>query len=118
VDTFNIISTVDYNLIYDANSDKEDVFNMPESESKKNSSEEKYKFKINEKIPVRDGYEFLGWNIEGVELVNGDSFTMPEHDVIVKGNFKLKKYKVDFEYITEINIIMGKEWYYEFREIL
>jgi len=67
---------------------------------------------------IIDGYEFLGWNIEGVELVNGDSFTMPEHDVIVKGNFKLKKYKVDFEYITEINIIMGKEWYYEFREIL
>jgi len=116
VDTFNIISTVDYNLIYDANSDKEDVFNMPESESKKNSSEEKYKFKINEKIPVRDGYEFLGWAEEKdqkkVKYKSGENITVEwkSGNNVEKTLYAVwRKHDLD-EYDVKIKLNIEKIW--------
>ena len=49
---------------------------------------------------IIDGYEFLGWNID-LELNEDKEFIMPDYDVVIKGNFKLKKYKVEYQFTEE-----------------
>jgi len=49
---------------------------------------------------IIDGYEFLGWNTD-LNLNEENEFIMPDKDVVIKGSFKLKKYKVEYQFTTE-----------------
>lgn len=78
-DTFNVIATVRYNLNYDSNNEKKEVSNMPLA-TIQNASEENLTIKVSEKIPICDGYEFLGWTDEKdqnkIKYKGGESITL------------------------------------------
>ena len=43
-----------------------------------------------QKEPKKEGYTFSKWDHE-------DGFTMPAHDVVIKGSFKINSYKVTYK---------------------
>lgn len=50
-----------------------------------------------------EGYEFKGWTTkdvepEGKEYAEGDTFKMPDKNVVLHGEFSFKKYEVTFEF--------------------
>ncbi len=48
--------------------------------------------------PTKEGYEFIGWTIDGVEYEPGDVFTMPNDDVEIVGTFRKNTYNVTYQY--------------------
>ncbi len=44
--------------------------------------------------PVKEGYTFDGWYVDGTKYAAGDTFAMPANDVTVTGSFTVNKYNV------------------------
>ncbi len=47
--------------------------------------------------PTKEGYTFNGWTMDGVPVVPGDEFTMPDNDVEIVGTFTIKNSPVRYE---------------------
>ncbi len=53
--------------------------------------------------PTRDGYDFAGWQVEGLEdedtVASGDSFTMPDNNVYITAKWTKKAASVTVNYL-------------------
>lgn len=80
--TQNIIISKNYSLKYNSNANEDYVRNMPEDLLRIENQETK----ISEKIPERDGYEFVGWGVTDEDTTStyqpGDSFEENKEETI------------------------------------
>lgn len=71
---------------------------------------------------IFNGYRFLGWSNENVEI-NDNEFVMPENDLVFTGNFEEVRYKVEYQFISETlpsnsNTLLPETKYYAPGEIV
>ncbi len=51
---------------------------------------------------VFNGYRFMGWKTEEVDITNEGDFSMPSHNVLLVGEFEEVRYKVTYEYFDTV----------------
>ncbi len=51
---------------------------------------------------VYNGYRFKGWTIDGIDISREKTFIMPENNVTIIGKFEKIKYKVSYQFTSEI----------------
>lgn len=89
-------SIASYNVKYIIDSD------MPEGyvtqEVKKYYPNSNVKLDSLQKGDIFNGYKFLGWTTNDVEVTNDNDFIMPEKDVTITGKFELIEYKVSYAF--------------------
>ncbi len=68
---------ITYTVVYKANDgEKNEVSNLPASESKQGTAPGSVDFVVSKQIPIRDGYEFAGWAVQGTTKNGGDKLTV------------------------------------------
>ena len=49
-----------------------------------------------------DGYDFSGWDTDGISVDNDLNFTMPSRDVVLRGNFERDEFTVSYEFLGDV----------------
>nr|WP_297864231.1 InlB B-repeat-containing protein [uncultured Acetatifactor sp.] len=67
---------IPYTLKYSAKPGDNDVENLPASETKEGTAPGSVEFTVSSQIPTREGYTFVGWEVEDKVLQGGEKFIM------------------------------------------
>ena len=87
--------TVKYTVAYVIDGDKPSDFMPPITKDYESGTS--VLLDSTEKNSIIDGYKFSGWSTEDASL-SETSFTMPEHNVTITGNFERMSYKVCYAF--------------------
>ena len=65
--------------------------------------------------PILDGYVFLGWTSEDIEVLEDGKFMMPMKDIVIHGVWKIEENT--FRPILSMKVVNEKEYYHEKEEV-